>query len=141
MYRGRVHEPDACTLTDGDYLKRVKSSHGIIFAAYHRQQLLALFTLRVLIPDVHPRRYSLTVFFLGNQLVKLSYSKKTTTETLIQPENSPEIGFMGETVQEGQNNNEKILEMHKQGKSHIECSRRKFFKLNFSASDSSCRQE
>lgn len=49
MYRGRVHEPDACTLTDGDYLKRVKS---------------------------------LTVFFLGNQLVKLSYSKKTTTETL-----------------------------------------------------------
>ena len=69
MYRGRVHE-------------RVKSSHGIIFAAYHRQQLLALFTLRVLIPDVHPRRYSLTVFFLGNQLVKLSYSKKTTTETL-----------------------------------------------------------
>lgn len=35
------------------------------------------------------------------------------TETLIQPENSPEIGFMGETVQEGQNNNEKILEMHK----------------------------
>lgn len=43
MYRGRVHEPDACTLTDGDYLKRVKSSHGIIFAAYHRQQLLALF--------------------------------------------------------------------------------------------------
>lgn len=77
-----MHEPDACTLTDGDYLKRVKSSHGIIFAAYHRQQLLALFTLRVLIPDVHPRRYSLTVFFLGNQLVKLSYSKKTTTETL-----------------------------------------------------------
>ena len=82
MYRGRVHEPDACTLTDGDYLKRVKSSHWIIFAAYHRQQLLALFTLRGLIPDVHPRRYSLTVFFLGNQLVKLSYSKKTTTETL-----------------------------------------------------------
>lgn len=41
------------------------------------------------------------------------------TETLIQPENSPEIGFMGETVQEGQNNNEKILEMHKQGKSTV----------------------
>ena len=40
-------------------------------------------------------------------------------ETLIQPENSPEIGFMGETVQEGQNNNEKILEMHKQGKSTV----------------------
>ena len=41
------------------------------------------------------------------------------TETLIQPENSPEIGVMGETVQEGQNNNEKILEMHKQGKSTV----------------------
>lgn len=41
------------------------------------------------------------------------------TETLIQPENSPKIGFMGETVQEGQNNNEKILEMHKQGKSTV----------------------
>ena len=41
------------------------------------------------------------------------------TETLIQPENSPEIGFMGETVQEGQNNNEKILEIHKQGKSTV----------------------
>lgn len=41
------------------------------------------------------------------------------TETLMQPENSPEIGFMGETVQEGQNNNEKILEMHKQGKSTV----------------------
>lgn len=41
------------------------------------------------------------------------------TEPLIQPENSPEIGFMGETVQEGQNNNEKILEMHRQGKSTV----------------------
>ena len=41
------------------------------------------------------------------------------TESLIQPENSPEIGFMGETVQEGQNNNEKILEMHRQGKSTV----------------------
>ena len=41
------------------------------------------------------------------------------TETLIQPENSPEIGFMGETVQEGQNTNEQILEMHKQGKSTV----------------------
>ena len=40
-------------------------------------------------------------------------------ESLIQPENSPEIGFMGETVQEGQNNNEKILEMHRQGKSTV----------------------
>lgn len=41
------------------------------------------------------------------------------TEPLIQPENSPEIGFMGETVQEGQNNNEKIFEMHRQGKSTV----------------------
>lgn len=41
------------------------------------------------------------------------------TESLIQPENSPEIGFMGETMQEGQNNNEKILEMHRQGKSTV----------------------
>ena len=41
------------------------------------------------------------------------------TESLIQPKNSPEIGFMGETVQEGQNNNEKILEMHRQGKSTV----------------------
>lgn len=41
------------------------------------------------------------------------------TEPLIQLENSPEIGFMGETVQEGQNNNEKILEMHRQGKSTV----------------------
>lgn len=41
------------------------------------------------------------------------------TESLIQQENSPEIGFMGETVQEGQNNNEKILEMHRQGKSTV----------------------
>ena len=41
------------------------------------------------------------------------------TESLIQSENSPEIGFMGETVQEGQNNNEKILEMHRQGKSTV----------------------
>lgn len=41
------------------------------------------------------------------------------TEPLTQPENSPEIGFMGETVQEGQNNNEKILKMHRQGKSTV----------------------
>lgn len=40
-------------------------------------------------------------------------------EPLTQPENSPEIGFMGETPQEGQNNNEKILEMHRQGKSTV----------------------
>lgn len=41
------------------------------------------------------------------------------TESLIQPKNSPQIGFMGETVQEGQNNNEKILGMHRQGKSTV----------------------
>mgnify|MGYP004517106143 CR=1 FL=1 len=41
------------------------------------------------------------------------------TESLIQPENSPQIGFMRETVQEGQNNNEKILGMHRQGKSTV----------------------
>ena len=41
------------------------------------------------------------------------------TESLIQPKNSLEIGFMGETVQEGQNYNEKILEMHRQGKSTV----------------------
>lgn len=45
------------------------------------------------------------------------------TEPLIQPENSPEIGFMGETAQEGQNNNEKILEMHRQGKSTVAIAR------------------
>ena len=32
---------------------------------------------------------------------------------------APEIGFMGETAEEGQNNNEKILEMHRQGKSTV----------------------
>ena len=32
---------------------------------------------------------------------------------------SPEIGFKGETAQEGQNNNEKILEMHRQGKNTV----------------------
>lgn len=36
-----------------------------------------------------------------------------------EPPESPEIGFMGETTQEGQNNNEKILEMHRQGKSTV----------------------
>lgn len=37
----------------------------------------------------------------------------------IEPSGSPEIGFMGETAEEGQNNNEKILEMHRQGKSTV----------------------
>ena len=36
-----------------------------------------------------------------------------------EPSGSPEIGFMGETAEEGQNNNEKILEMHRQGKSTV----------------------
>lgn len=42
----------------------------------------------------------------------------TPAETL-EPSESPEIGFMGETAEEGQNNNEKILEMHRQGKSTV----------------------
>lgn len=37
----------------------------------------------------------------------------------MEPSGSPEIGFMGETAEEGQNNNEKILEMHRQGKSTV----------------------
>lgn len=82
MYRGRAHELSACILANGDHLEQVKPSRGIVFAACHRQQPLALSTLRVLIPDIHPRRYSLIIFFLGNQLVELSYSKKTTTGTL-----------------------------------------------------------
>ena len=36
---------------------------------------------------------------------------------------SPEIGFMGETAEEGQNNNENILEMHRQGKSTVAIAR------------------
>lgn len=54
-----------------------------------------------------------------NKTLENKTADASQTETLIQPENSPEIGFMGETVQEGQNNNEKILEMHKQGKSTV----------------------
>ena len=41
----------------------------------------------------------------------------------IEPSGSPEIGFMGETAEEGQNNNEKILEMHRQGKSTVAIAR------------------
>lgn len=37
----------------------------------------------------------------------------------MEPSGSPEIGFMGETAEEGKNNNEKILEMHRQGKSTV----------------------
>ena len=54
-----------------------------------------------------------------NKTVENKTADTSQTESLIQPENSPEIGFMGETVQEGQNNNEKILEMHRQGKSTV----------------------
>ena len=45
--------------------------------------------------------------------------RELSAEPQKQPEISPEIGFMGETAQEGQNNNEKILEMHRQGKSTV----------------------
>ena len=69
---------------------------------------------------VAEQNFSLGLVFVSD---KAEAEEKTAdasqTETLIQPENSPEIGFMGETVQEGQNNNEKILEMHKQGKSTV----------------------
>lgn len=43
---------------------------------------------------------------------------ETPTETQELSE-SPEIGCKGETAEEGQNNNEKILEMHRQGKSTV----------------------
>ena len=43
---------------------------------------------------------------------------ETPTETP-EPSESPEIGCKGETAEEGQNNNEKILEMHRQGKSTV----------------------
>ena len=54
-------------------------------------------------------------------------AKTEETETVIpatepvktEETESPEIGFMGETAEEGQNNNEKILEMHRQGKSTV----------------------
>lgn len=45
-------------------------------------------------------------------------TEKTPTEAA-ESIGSPEIGFMGETAEEGQNNNEKILEMHRQGKSTV----------------------
>lgn len=54
--------------------------------------------------------------------------KENTTEEAVDPQTqaenmepagSPELGFMGETAEEGQNNNEKILEMHSQGKSTV----------------------
>ena len=41
-------------------------------------------------------------------------------EAMETAESAPEIGFMGETAEEGQNNNEKILKMHRQGKSTVE---------------------
>ena len=43
---------------------------------------------------------------------------ETPTETP-EPSESPETGCKGETAEEGQNNNEKILEMHRQGKSTV----------------------
>lgn len=45
--------------------------------------------------------------------------KEETPAEAMEPTGSPEIGFMGETAEEGQNNNEKILEMHRQGKSTV----------------------
>lgn len=41
-------------------------------------------------------------------------------EAMETAESAPEIGFTGETAEEGQNNNEKILKMHRQGKSIVE---------------------
>ena len=41
-------------------------------------------------------------------------------EAMETAESAPEIGFTGETAEEGQNNNEKILKMHRQGKSTVE---------------------
>ena len=60
---------------------------------------------------------AVTALILG---ISFSGRQGQEAQTLTdEQENSPEIGFMGETVQEGQNNNEKILEMHKQGKSTV----------------------
>lgn len=43
---------------------------------------------------------------------------ETPVET-VESTSFPEIGFMGETAEESKNNNEKILEMHRQGKSTV----------------------
>lgn len=50
---------------------------------------------------------------------KKQEEKKEAPAEAMDPTGSPEIGFMGETAEEGQNNNEKILEMHRQGKSTV----------------------
>lgn len=52
------------------------------------------------------------------ELKKVNPKTEKTAETM-EPSGSPEIGFMGETAEEGQNNNEKILEMYRQGKSTV----------------------
>ena len=56
------------------------------------------------------------------QMEKTSEEKPVEVQETTEPmesAGSPEIGFMGETAEEGQNNNEKILEMHRQGKSTV----------------------
>ena len=56
------------------------------------------------------------------QMEKTSEEKPVEVQENTEPmelAGSPEIGFMGETAEEGQNNNEKILEMHRQGKSTV----------------------
>lgn len=56
------------------------------------------------------------------QMEKTSEEKPVEVQKNTEPmesAGSPEIGFMGETAEEGQNNNEKILEMHRQGKSTV----------------------
>ena len=53
--------------------------------------------------------------------VKAEENVKTQKENVTEEQLTEvqEIGFMGETAEEGQNNNEKILEMHRQGKSTV----------------------
>lgn len=53
------------------------------------------------------------------QLIEVQLIEVQEPAETIEPSGSPEIGFMGETAEEGQNNNEKILEMHRQGKSTV----------------------
>ena len=49
--------------------------------------------------------------------------KDKPVEAMEAVDSSPETGFAGETAEEGQNNNEKILEMHRQGKSTVAIAR------------------
>ena len=56
------------------------------------------------------------------QMEKTSEEKPVEVQENTEPmesAGSPEIGFMGETAEEGQNNNERILGMHRQGKSTV----------------------